>query len=218
MANLLKKQGKEVAFVGLKEQEQIVSAALISSISVKIGYCFDISGGPLLSYDNEQLVQRFFHSLKQYIKNKRGVYLSISPKPTYYYCDSERQFLIKDKEAIYESLITCGFQHSGFNHAYINGSPCIVYVKDLTDITAKNLMKTYPASTRNKVNKTEKSGVKVRRLCREELFLFEDVMVHTAINRQFFHDKGLAYYEQLYDSFGEQVYFMVAEIDFQKKL
>lgn len=213
MADLLEKRGWDVHLVGIKSKNTVVAGTLLSSMSIKVGRYFSILGGPLLDYNNNYLLTLFFESLKEYIKKNKGLYLNISPNIVYKYCDDRGACLLEKNVLVHQSLLSYGFIHNGFTHTYANENPRVVYVKDLTNLTEQNLIKSYNSSTRTKVNKTKKSNIKIRELTREELPLFEQIMIHTA-TRQSFNDKGLNYYKHLYDSFGDKAHFMVAEIDF----
>lgn len=213
MAQLLQKRGWQTVFVGLKKEQEIVAAALMSCKPIKLGKYFSISGGPLMDYDDAEIVTEFFEEIKKYIKKHHGLLLKVAPNFVYQHLDSEGTPLDKPQMGIHKRLLGCGLHHNGFTHTYTNDNPRVVYTKDLTNLTEKQLLKSYHSSTRTKVNKTAKSGMTVRKLSREELPLFEDVMFHTA-NRQDFHDKGLDYYQDLYDSFGNQAHFVATEINF----
>lgn len=213
MAHLLKIRGWKVNYVGLKNDEQIIAAAMLSGLPIKFGYYYNIAGGPLMDYENQEEVEFFINGLKKYTKERKGLYLNFTPNLVYQYRDSDGNAIGQPDHKIHNTLMACGLQHDGFKTGYANENPRIVYTKDLTNITTKELTKTYNRSTRKKVNKTAKSGIKLRELSRDELPFFENVMHHTA-DRQDFHDKDLAYYETLYDSFNGKAHFMVTELNF----
>lgn len=60
MSQLLKKRKWKTIFVGLKREQKIIAAALISYKPIKIGNYYSISGGPLMDYKDNELVTEFF--------------------------------------------------------------------------------------------------------------------------------------------------------------
>lgn len=213
MKNLLLKRGKKVFLLGMKEDDVLVAAVLLFSSALKVGYSFSICGGPLLDYSNTGLVREFLEAVKLFAKKNNGLVMDFSPNLTYQVRNDEGLPIGKNKEKLYQFITSCNFSHNGFDSGYKNANPQIVYVKELNDLCSEKLIQTYHPSTRTKVNKAIKSSVIVKRLARSELPEFDRIMKHTA-SRQSFSDKGLSYYEELFDSFGEKAHFMVAEINF----
>ncbi|MHC5227325.1 peptidoglycan bridge formation glycyltransferase FemA/FemB family protein [Enterococcus sp. LJL99] len=215
MAKLLIKRGKNVFFLGMKEDSQVVGAALLFSSPLKMGQSFSIYGGPLLDYSNSQLLNDFLNEVQLFIKKHKGLLLDFSPNLVYQFRndDGTPSLLSEVQKNVNQTIIKCNFQHDGIDSGYSNSSPKVIYTKNLNELSEKDLIKTYHSSTRAKVNKAAKSNMIIRELSREELPKFEAAMKHTA-TRCFFSDKGLDYYKALYDSFGEQAHFMAVEINF----
>ncbi|EIY5962562.1 aminoacyltransferase [Enterococcus faecalis] len=213
MCKLLQKRKWQTVFVGLKRKQKIIAAALMAYKSIKIGKYYSISAGPLMNYEDNELVIEFFFKIKKYIKKNHGLLLKVTPNYFYQHLTAEGVPLDEPQSSIHKQLLNCGLKHNGFTHTYINDNPRVIFKKNLTGFTERDLLKSYHSSTRTKVNKSIKSGMTIHQFSREELPLFEDVMHHTA-SRQNFQDKGLSYYQDLYDSFGNQAKYMAVEINF----
>lgn len=74
MCTLLRKRKWQTIFVGLKRKQKIIAAALMASKSIKIGKYYSISAGPLMNYENNELVIEFFFKIKNYIKKITDYY------------------------------------------------------------------------------------------------------------------------------------------------
>jgi alanine adding enzyme len=214
MAELLEQLGWQTNFIGIKKQENVLGGALIASKSIKFGRYFTIMGGPLLAYEDQEIVADFMKGIRQFVKKHQGIFLNFSPNLVHHYCDQNGTWCGKPQKTIHHRLISLGLLHNGFKPTLTEGNPRVIYTKDLTGMNEQRLLKTYHGSVRRKIRKTSKYGMRLRELLKEELPLFTAVMEHTA-QRQGFQNKDLAYYEALYDSFGEQAHFMATEINFK---
>lgn len=109
----------------------------------------------------------------------------------------------------YESL---GWRHAGFGQGYGSVVNQWVYVKDLTGIAdEKALFKSYDKRTQWSVKRAQSMGVTVRELGIDELQSFADIETATA-QRRHFQDRGIAYFRQFKQAFGDKAHFMLAEI------
>lgn len=60
MCTLLRKRKWQTIFVGLKRKQKFIAAALMASKSIKIGKYYSISAGPLMNYEDNELIIEFF--------------------------------------------------------------------------------------------------------------------------------------------------------------
>ncbi|MCL2094566.1 aminoacyltransferase [Candidatus Saccharibacteria bacterium] len=92
-------------------------------------------------------------------------------------------------------------------------TPHFVYVKKLGFSDEAEMRKSLKQNARTGVNKAVREGVSVRDLGRSELGVFAGLMEETA-GRQRFSERGLEYYEKLFDTFrGDyRARFVVAEV------
>lgn len=211
IAKLREKAGWTPYYFGVEEDGKLIAAAMLVAKPTFLGkstyYC---PGGPLMDYENTELVNFFFKNLKQYAKTHNGYVLRIDP----YYELVERN---RDGE-----LVENGFNHKKAlktlkNLGFIeteSTQPKYLFVLELKNRNAEQLFADLKRNTRNHVRKAEKMGVKVRELKREELDIFKKITESTS-ERRHFKDRPLSYYEQMYDLFhnrGEAM-FMLAEAD-----
>ena len=115
----------------------------------------------------------------------------------------------------YKSL---GWRHSGFTHGYASIVNRWNYVKDLSGFdTSDQLLASYAKNTRRNVKIARNSGVKVRKLERDELGLFHDIC-ELSSQKQHFANRDVTYFERLFDAFGSKAEFMVAEVHLDEYL
>ena len=211
IAKLREQNGWTVYYFGVRNGTKLVATAMITAKPTFLGkstyYC---PGGPLLDYEDTDLVNFFFNHLRRYAKTHNGYLLHIEP----YY-----ELLERDRHG---DPVPGGFNHqqaltnlkqAGLTPCPTSDEPKYAFVLDLSKSTPDILFKQFKQNTRNLIHRAEKKGVKVRELKREELNIFKQITSSTS-DRRNFQDKPLAYYEQMYDLFHAkgQVKFLVAEV------
>lgn len=211
IAKLREKSGWTPYYFGVESNNKIIAAAMMVAKPTFLGKStFYAPGGPLLDYEDTKLVDFFFKNLKNYIKSHNGYVLHIEP----YYKLVERD---RDGE-----LVEGGFDHTkaiqnlkklGFTEA-VSDNPKYLFVLDLKGREKTELFASFKQNTRNLINRTERKGVKIRELKREELDKFKQITKSTS-ERRHFTDRSLDYYQVMYDLFTKRdgVKFIVAEVE-----
>ena len=200
MANVRSDAGRTIHYVAVFEGDVIVAGAQLSLIAGKFPSA-DITAGPLLDFSNTELLTFFTENIKSFLAGKNCVYLTINPN-------------IRYSETILKSLKRLGWQHSGRINASevgIRGGIRWIYVKDLTGLNEENYQTTYAKRHRRYIRNHDPNLV-LRKLNRDELSLFTNIMRHTAERRQFVSRKD-SYFESLYDRFGDNVTFKIVELN-----
>ena len=215
IASLRESNGWTPYYFGVEEDGKLQAAAMLVAKPTFLGkstyYC---PGGPLLDYENRELVNFFFKNLKNYAKSHNGYVLSIDP---YYELierarDGEKKEGGFNHEKALRNIKNLGFQ------PVPSTMPKYLFVLELKNRTKDQLFADLKRNTRNHVRKAEKMGVKVRELKREELNIFKQITESTS-NRRHFTDRPLSYYEQMYDLFHDrgEVQFLLAEAEIEGK-
>ena len=211
IASLREKNGWTIYYFGVEEKGGLVAASFVAAKPGFLGKSvFYAPGGPLLDYENENLVKFFFEKLRAYVHTHNGYVLHIEP----YYPLIERN---RDGD-----VVENGYNHTavirnlkalGFTEVPAD-NPKYMFVLDIRDKTEEEIFSSFKQNTRNLVSRTKKKGIKVRELSREELPEFKKITESTS-ERRHFSDKTLEYYETMYDLFAKkkQVKFVVAEIE-----
>ena len=139
----------------------------------------------------------------------------VKPYETYQTFDSEGDPIDAEKKSIIQDLTNLGYQFDGLTTGYPGGEPDWLYYKDLTELTEKNLLKSFSKKGKPLVKKAETFGIRLKKLKREELSIFKNITKETSERREY-SDKSLEYYEHFYDSFGEQAEFLIASLNFSE--
>ena len=215
IAKLREAKGWTTYYFAVEEKNKILAAAFISAKPTFLGkslyYC---PGGPLIDYEDKELVTFFFKNLKKYAKSHNGYLLHIEPN---------YELIERDREG---APVKAGYNHqSAVDYLRALGfvsvppdSPQYLFVLNITDRNPDKLFAGFKQNTRNLINRTARKGIKVRELAKSELGILKQITESTAARRDF-TDKPLEYYEQMYDLYHArgEVIFLVAEVEDDNK-
>jgi alanine adding enzyme len=215
MADLLEKRGYQVTFLGLKEADEIQVAGVLYTIPVAGGLHMEINSGP--ASRDQSYLKAFYQGLQSYAKENGAIELLVKPFDTYQHFDTNGEATDDERINLIEDFTSLGYQHDGLMTGYPGGEPDWHYVKDLTDLDEKSLLKSFSKKGRPLVKKAKTFGITLRKLDRSELPLFKEITSATS-NRRDYVDKSLDYYQDFYDCFGDACEFMVASLNFQDYL
>lgn len=204
MALVRQDLGRDIKYLAIYSDQTLVGGFQLSIINGKFKTA-DITAGPLIDFSNQQLVAFFTQSIQEYLAKQQCVYLTVNP-------------YVKYSDELVAMMKKLGWAYSGRIDASavgIRGGIRWVYVKDLAGINETNYQDAYHKRHRRYIRNHD-PRVRVRKLAREELGIFLDIMQHTAERRQF-SSRSDAYFYSLYDRFGEQAQFLVAELNDEEK-
>ncbi|PHP25150.1 peptidoglycan bridge formation alanyltransferase MurN [Streptococcus pneumoniae] len=211
MGDLLEKRGARIVYLALKQEGEIQVVALVYSLPMLGGLHMELNSGPI--YTQQDALPVFYAELKEYAKQNGVLELLVKPYETYQTFDSEGNPIDAEKTSIIQALTDLGYQFDGLTTGYPGGEPDWLYYKDLTELTEKNLLKSFSKKGKPLVKKAETFGIRLKKLKREELSIFKNITKETSERREY-SDKSLEYYEHFYDSFGEQAEFLIATLNF----
>ncbi|MBM7642754.1 aminoacyltransferase [Streptococcus loxodontisalivarius] len=215
MCDLLDRQGNQVHYIGLEVDGNLEIIASLYSRKMLGGLRMELHSGPVYSKPDHLL--SFYRLLQTYAKKHNVLELVVKPYEDFQIFDKNGNPLSDSFHDQLTSLQTIGFQHDGLTVGYPNGESTWHFVKDLTDLTEDQLLKSYNKNGQRLVKKARKVGLKVRNLERNELQIFKDIQDSTA-ERNGYAAKPLSYYENLFDMFGDKAEFLTATIHFQDYL
>ncbi|NKN40110.1 aminoacyltransferase [Streptococcus alactolyticus] len=215
MADLLEKRGFEVTFLGLEADGAIQVAGILYSKAMTGGLHMEINSGP--ASKNPAYLSDFYRELQAYAKENGALELIVKPYDIYQSFDTHGNPNDDERPELITDLTDLGYHYDGLQTGYPDGEPDWHYVKDLTGLTPETLRNSFSKKGRPLVNKTNSFGIKVRRLKRDELSIFKEITASTSARRDY-QDKPLDYYEDFYDSFGDNCEFMIATLNFKDYL
>ena len=210
MADLLEKRGNTVQFIAWKQNDQVQVAAILYSLSMTGGLHMEINSGPL--YQEEAMLEPFYAALKDYAKKNGAIELVIKPYDHYQTFDSDGNPISEEQIHFLDTLKNLGYQHDGFQTGYPGGEPVWHYLKTIKGDDSKSLLKSFNKNCSRNITTALNYDISIRNITREEIPQFKQIIEETG-KRQGFEDKSLSYYYDLYDSFGPNAEFVVAEIN-----
>lgn len=123
----MKTRGKQPIYIGMKDSKgKVVAAALLLKRNLVFGFCYYYSPrGFLIDYRDNELLKEFTKGMKEYLKNKKSIYVKINPEIMYQEIDRNANRIenAKNNIDIYNKLLSLGYIHKGFVKLYQNNEP-----------------------------------------------------------------------------------------------
>ena len=210
MADLLQKRGATIQYIGWKEQGTLAISAILYSLPMTGGLHYEINSGPIVT--DARYLPDFYEALQDYVKENGGIEFLLKPYDHYQVFDSNGNPTEKEQEQLLHSLLDLGYQFDGLQVGYPGGEPVWHYLKDLTDYDAKSLLKSFNKNCSRNITTALNYDISIRNISRDEIPQFKKIIEETG-KRQGFEDKSLDYYYDLYDTFGDDAEFLIAEIN-----
>lgn len=211
MKKHLELDGFKVYLVGVKEQEKIIAASLISETSHSfMGLkTYEAYKGFILDYHNEELVRFMTEEVKKFLKEKKALRLIIDP----YIPNVSRDADANIVEGIDNRSVATFLKSLGYKENPDGAQVKWCYCLDINGKSSEELFNEMRSSTRNYINRTiSKYKLNIRTLTKEELPEFKKITSDTCDRREF-NDKTLKYYEEMYDTFKNDVTFKICELN-----
>ena len=199
--------------VGVKDNKKVIAATLIYSIgSFMKKKRFYSSRGFILDYNNQELLTFFVDNIKKYIKEKKGMSLTIDPNIIYRVRNSNGEIIDDNKnDKIIEDLKNQGFIHFGFNNYFETMQVRWVYRLELKG-SYDELKNNFIKSTRKNVESTYNNGVQIRIGNVEDIKSLSEIFKETA-ERDQFNTKSYEYYKSMFESMPNNIKLYMAYID-----
>lgn len=219
MRDLAANSADETSLVGIVDENNVpVAGAMIAYTPSKLGESGSIWVGPLADPDDHEIMAAMTEAIREDAKAHHAMSVSAWPGDVYRRHTSEGDNDGAPDTTMMRNFENLGWKHGGFNVGYGSVVNRWVYVKDLRDFkTPKDLLASYAKNTRRNVKIADNSCVTVRRVGRDELDVFHDICELSSV-RQGFHNRSVEYAQEVYDAFGDDAYFMIAEIHLDQYL
>lgn len=218
MGRLREGENKTVAYLGVRESGRLTAAGLVQIVHSGGSTFGLIHDGPLLDFDDAELVTFYTQGLRDYAKGQGAAQVDITPEAVYRLHTQEGEPMGEPDDAIVDNLKAAGWDHvGGFSVGYTS-VPRWRWVKDLSGIHDEDeLLASYAKYRRRNVRIARESGVRTRRLGRDELHLFHE-LCELSCEKQGFENRPLSFFEEMYDAFGENIEYRVAELHIDEYL
>ncbi len=218
MAHLRKWNGWEYDYVGIKQEQEIIAAALISYRKIFMGQTFvQAPRGFYIDYENKSLMTFFHKELCKYLDSIHCMYFKIDPYIIHIERDINGEIVEGglDHTQVVDTLKDLGYKHTGYLRGMTTErEPNWMFVKNIKDKTESELLKEFDSRARRMINKTINLGIQVKEITKDELSIYKAIMDHTSMRRGF-QDHSLNYYEGLFETFGKEgkLKILVAQLD-----
>lgn len=214
-------EGTETHLVGVKDKDnQVIAACLLTAVPVmKVFKYFYSNRGPVIDFENKELVHYFFNELSKYVKQNNGLYLRVDPYVAYQYRNHDGDVIENaGHDWLFDKMKQLGYQHQGFTTGFHQEYQVRFHsVLDLRDKTAKDVLNDMDSLRKRNIKKVKKNGVKVKYLSEEELPLFRSFMEDTSESKNFI-DREDSFYYNRYKYYKDRVLVPMAYIDFDEYL
>lgn len=202
-------------FVSVTKNEKIVASAMVLSKAMPLGFkLFYIPRGPVMDFEDTEVVKYFFSELKKFAKKQQVICIKFDPLVIY------NAFQLKDvenrKEYIHpvtETLKQVGAHHYGYNldmHAVTQPrTQAVFYFYD-------GWRENYDKNLKKNVQKAKNKGVQVKQVGKEGLNTFAELLKKTE-SRQGVALRNYSYFEKLMDTYQEDSAIFLTYIN-QKEL
>ena len=209
-------RGWNVCYVGIRRDSELAAATLLVYTKLHGSYqYFYAPRGFLLDYTDSALLQAMCAGVKQFAKERNGLYLKIDPYVPYQEHDQDGHVVEGGfcNQKIVDDLQVCGFEHQGFTRGYDMANQCRwMSVLDVQGKDEEQLLKQMNAQTRQNVKNTIKNGIRVRELAYDELDILYDIVNRTG-ERRGFEYLPLSYYQQQLKTFGDHAKAYLSYLD-----
>ena len=183
-------------YLGLvDEADTIIAATLILVKKVFIGYKWGYCPrGFLIDYTNEDLIRKFTEALKEYLIKRNFMFVKLDPILIYKSRNNNGEIIPGvDNENIYNTLISLGYEHGGFNNNFENLKPRWNAIANFND--ADQIFYKFSKEKRNKIRKADKLGIEILKGSPEDIRSFYEFVEKK-------HSRKLNYYLDMYEIFG----------------
>lgn len=207
---------KDVHIVGVKnEQNEVIAATLLTEArSMKFFKYFYTHRGPVLDFNNEELVSFFFENLTKYLKKQRCLYVLVDPYIVINKYEADGNKINEyEHHKLIEMLEEQGYKHQGYSVGYQPMSQIRwLSVLDLKDKSEQTLLKELNYQTRRNIKKTDEMGVQVHTLKIEETDRFFNLF-KMAEEKHGFSFRGIDYFKEMQAIYHDNSVLKVATIN-----
>ncbi|MBT1170900.1 aminoacyltransferase [Bifidobacterium sp. SO4] len=211
----------EIDYVGVKrggDTGELVAACYVVYTKGRLGLEGSVWCGPLCDYDDPQVVEAMTEALRRSAKAHHAISVSCWPAAVYQLHDLDGKPTSDPDTAMMENMARFGWKHGGFTVGYEKVINRWNFIKGLDGIhDEQELLASFSKYRRKNIRIAQDAGLTVRRLRRDELGTFVKLCDMSAA-RQGFKGRDVAYYERLFDTFGENIEFNVVETHFDEYL
>lgn len=130
-----KVKGQVPNYVGMEDDEgKLVATALILERKTPLGFSYGYSPrGFVTDYKNKEVIKKFTEYLKEFMKQKKIIYIKFDPDIPYQEIDQDANPIPggKNNYDLFNYMISLGYNHTGFYKLYEGNQPRYTFRVDL---------------------------------------------------------------------------------------
>lgn len=212
-AKLKKTVGWKHYYVGVFDEKEPLGLALLLAKPVPHlnKYIFYSPRGPLVDYENKDVLSFFTNELKNFIKKNNGIFLKVDPYVTYKQRDKDGNLVEGgfDHSVYVDNLKSLGYKHKGFNIYFDNLQPRFISVLDTKDKTMEEIEANYMSTLRKELRQNTRNGIYTREMTYDELPEFIRLANSTG-ERKGYNTRPLEYYQEMWKDLYDDGYMKMA--------
>ncbi len=205
----------EPIYTGVYQGTTLVAASLVLKRNLPLNLAiFYLPRGPLLDYDNVELVKFYFSSLKQLAKKEKVFLIRTDPNLIIDIKPLSSKINLQDHQDLpwLKNLKMAGLKHYGFNLGmYETYQPRFSALIKYQDYDLK-VSKGYRDSI-----KAQKRDVELVNLTYQDLPTFIKLLKETE-KRQNISLRDINYFEKLYQAYSDNIFLVATKLDLQQAL
>ncbi len=202
----------QALYVAVKDQQQIVAAAMILLRRLPLGQKFAyMPRGPLLDFNDENLLSFFFTNLKKHLRKQKVLLCKIDPNIVINKLAFDRNLQLANEkdDTFVEKMRKHGLRHLGYSLVMHE----TIQPRIQLELPTKDYDSLIPKKTRKKIRNSFNKGVIVKNEGNQVDSLVK--MVNFTESRHGIELRNQAYFEHLLNAFKEDACVLSAYLDDQ---
>lgn len=190
-------------YVGLKDNEKLLCAALLLKKELVMGYSYFYSPrGYVIDFNDFNLLETFTKELKKFAKSNKAIFIKIDPDVKRHDLDVDGNIIGNDNYRIIDKLKSLGYHHKGYNIDFVNEQPRFTFRLDLR-LDFDTIYSNFHATTRKILNKKNEYELITYKGDISDIDNFYFTMEETA-KRENIACSSKSYYKSFYDIFNKE--------------
>lgn len=190
-------------YVGLKENNQLICAALLLEKKLIMNYCYFYSPrGYVIDFNNKELVATFTMYLKKYAKKMKAIFIKLDPAIKLHNIDIDGNIIEGvDNHHLIDYLASLGYKHLGFNLGFEHEQPRFTFRINL-DKNWDDIYSNMHPTTKKILNKGNQYNLQIYKGTEKDIEAFYSTMIETS-KREGIIQSPIEYYKLFYTIFNK---------------
>ena len=186
--------------LGFFDGETLKATALLLEKKILNWSTFYCPRGPILNYEDRDLLKEVINLLREYSDSHNGLYLRINPDIIIRKLDDNAEIreVYDDNYNLIDFLTSLGLKHRGFTKKFNESSAPRYTFRVKTDISNEELLSNFHNTTKKILKRNNPFKLELYKGSHEDVKLFYDTMKETSIRKKMYVEP-LEYFENFYD-------------------